>query len=441
MEAQGSAANGRRRHEYLVGIALLMLVVLLWTASNFLTNTILTGSYNKPFAVTYLNTSSFAIYLIPFTCLHRARRRSASSNLPKDETESSFWTRIGFYIPQSDSSAPEDHRGRYAPLSSVHSDSSERRSAKPPSPTRRRSHLSAPRPSSIDGRRPRSLLESRHGTDVYRQLPADAPLSLRETAILAFQFTIVWFGANWSLNAGLGLTSVASGTTLSSASGFFTLALGSLLGVETFTLPKLAAVLISFVGVAMVTRADSASLLADDAISNPINALLGDALSLLSALLYAVYVTLLKVRIGSEERVSMPLFFGFVGIFNILGMWPVGVLLHLIGVERIEPPGEVSTWAGIGVNMAITFVSDFAYLLAMLKSSPLVATIGLSLTIPLALVGDIARGTHSGGWLGDIGSVCVLLSFVAIGLADHALISREAPASHLPVTGRHLASE
>lgn len=29
--------------------------------SNFLTNTMLTGAYNKPFAVTYLNTSSFAL--------------------------------------------------------------------------------------------------------------------------------------------------------------------------------------------------------------------------------------------------------------------------------------------------------------------------------------------------------------------------------------------
>jgi len=47
------------------------------------------------------------------------------------------------------------------------------------------------------------------------------PLTLRETAILAAQFTLVWFAANWSLNAGLGFTSVASGTTLSSASGEF----------------------------------------------------------------------------------------------------------------------------------------------------------------------------------------------------------------------------
>lgn len=80
-------------------------------------------------------------------------------------------------------------------------------------------------------------------------------------------------------------------------------------------------------------------------------------MALLSAFFYAVYVTLLKVRIGSEERVSMPLFFGFVGAFNILAMWPIGLVLHLTGVERAQLPADAATWAGVGVNMAITFVS------------------------------------------------------------------------------------
>ncbi len=83
------------------------------------------------------------------------------------------------------------------------------------------------------------------------------PLTLRETASLSLQFTLVWFLANYTLNAGLGLTSVASGTTLSAASGFFTLALGSLARVETFTYAKLAAVVVSFAGVGLVTLADA----------------------------------------------------------------------------------------------------------------------------------------------------------------------------------------
>lgn len=143
----------------------------------------------------------------------------------------------------------------------------------------------------------------------------------------------------------------------------------------------------------------------------------------------------------------MPLFFGFVGAFNIIAMWPVGLILSMTSVEPFEWPSDSLTWIGILVNMSITFVSDFAYLLAMLKSSPLLATVGLSLTIPLAVAGDLVRGSHSGGLQADVGSVIVLvsktkreaeerlfeltselvpysqLSFVAIALADESSLS------------------
>jgi solute carrier family 35 protein F5 len=85
----------------------------------------------------------------------------------------------------------------------------------------------------------------------------------------------------------------------------------------------------------------------------PVNARLGDFLALLSAFCYAVYVTLLKLRIKSEDRVSMPLFFGFVGAFNILAMWPVGLGLHLTGWETFQLPSDTKTWIGVGVNMGI----------------------------------------------------------------------------------------
>ena len=61
-------------------------------------------------------------------------------------------------------------------------------------------------------------------------------------------------------------------------------------------------------------------------------------MALLSALFYALYVTLLKVRIRSESRIDMQLFFGFVGLFNILMTWPIGVILHLTGIETFELP-------------------------------------------------------------------------------------------------------
>lgn len=84
--------------------------------------------------------------------------------------------------------------------------------------------------------------------------------------------------------------------------------------------------------------------------------LLGDALALISALAYAFYVILLKVRIRTESRVSMTLFFGFVGLFNILLIWPLGFVLHFTGVEVWEWPRGGKLWLSIGINAMITFV-------------------------------------------------------------------------------------
>ena len=67
--------------------------------------------------------------------------------------------------------------------------------------------------------------------------------------------------------------------------------------------------------------------------------------------------------------------------------------------------------------MAITLSSDYIYVLAMLKTTPLVVTIGLSLTIPFAVVGDFILKKPVRVQV-ILGAAVVLLSFVAIGLED-----------------------
>ena len=80
--------------------------------------------------------------------------------------------------------------------------------------------------------------------------------------------------------------------------------------------------------------------------------MLGDTLALLSALFYALYVTLLKVRIGAESRIDMQLFFGFVGLFNIVTLWPVAVILHFTGAEPFELPHTGSAVGAILANVS-----------------------------------------------------------------------------------------
>ncbi|KAF8507143.1 hypothetical protein F5888DRAFT_1603171 [Russula emetica] len=350
------------RRDYAIGICLLLLVVFLWTTSNFVTQDIFVGGYEKPFLITYLTTSTFSLYLLPFLIKSYIRRRyHGGSN-------------------QTVELGPRRHSSSIPPASTS---------------------------------------------------AALSPLTTRETAHLASVFCFLWFLANWTINASLGLTSVASATILSSMSGFFTLIIGRIFHVDHFTLAKIGAVVISFAGVILVSLSDSGDappatrpsptpssgrpLLTG--IQGGENSLLGDSLALLSALFYAVYVILLKVWIRSESRIDMQLFFGFVGLFNIIGCWPIGVLLHLAGVETIELPTSNRVVVGLLVNMAITLSSDYIYVIAMLKTTPLVVTIGLSLTMPLAVLGDIGLQHPVKGQV-LLGAALVLVSFVVIGLED-----------------------
>jgi len=117
---------------------------------------------------------------------------------------------------------------------------------------------------------------------------------------------------------------------------------------------------------------------------------------------------------------DMQLFFGFVGLINICCAWVIGLFLHFAGVERLEMPVNERQWNGVLLNMLITLSSDYIYVLAMLKTTPLIVTVGLSLTIPCALLGDALWFHKSSPSEVLCGAALVVLSFVAVGLEDNS---------------------
>lgn len=103
-------------------------------------------------------------------------------------------------------------------------------------------------------------------------------------------------------------------------------------------------------GVLLVSLSDSADNLESGRGSSPI---WGDTLALLSAVFYALYVILLKVRIQDESRIDMQLFFGFVGLFNVLTLWPIAVILHWTGSEPFELPSGSRALTAVLVNVSV----------------------------------------------------------------------------------------
>jgi solute carrier family 35 protein F5 len=248
--------------------------------------------------------------------------------------------------------------------------------------------------------------------------PEDSGLTLKETAQLAFQFCFLWFTANYFAAACLSYTTVASSTILSSTSSIWTLLLGSIVRVERFTVLKLVGVLASLGGVALISLVDISGQTDKNRgyfpHKTPHELAIGDVMAFVSAVLYGFYTVLMKKSIGDESRVNMPLFFGIVGLANVTLLWPGFIILHLTGIETFVLPPTSRILTIVLVNAASSLISDFCWAYAMLLTSPLIVTVGLSLTIPCSLVGQMVLDHQYASALYWVGAVVMVLSFLFI---------------------------
>jgi solute carrier family 35, member F5 len=120
-------------------------------------------------------------------------------------------------------------------------------------------------------------------------------------------------------------------TVLSTTSSFFTLVLAALFpsaSGDKLTLSKFIAVLTSIGGVVMV----SLSEINESKMSR------GIALALFSAFFYASYLVLAKRKSDTDEKFDIPMFFGFVGLWNLLLLWPLFFVLNFSRLEVFELP-------------------------------------------------------------------------------------------------------
>ncbi|WBW72632.1 transmembrane transporter [Schizosaccharomyces osmophilus] len=257
-----------------------------------------------------------------------------------------------------------------------------------------------------------SVYESLDGTQNPHAYVRNRPMTVRQTASLSLGFCIIWFAANYFSNGSLAFTNVASFTIISSMSGFFTLGLGAIFNVEKFTFVKLLALLASVGGVILVVIQDSKQEPGRD--NSPSQPALGNTFALLAAFLYGCYSVLVKFHVTEENYVSMRLFFGLVGLFDIILLWPFLILLHYYGVEKFQLPSTSSGNAILLLNAGITFVSDYLWVIAMLMTSPLLVTLGMSLSIPLALFFDIILKGHYLNFTLIFGSLLVFAGFIVV---------------------------
>jgi solute carrier family 35 protein F5 len=266
------------------------------------------GTYNKPFFLVYVNTSCFAISLVPLTI--RYVMQNGVDSLMAVALQMWREKRLGVTpLKTRDDDEEGEAGGR----------------------------------DGGDEAGVRLLVDDEGGLDLPgRHKDGDEKLSVAETARLSLEFSMLWFAANYFASACLEYTSVGSVTILTSTSSIWTLIFCAITKVEGFTVRKLIGVLASLAGVVLISSVDLSGANDDNRGSFPHKSTaqiaIGDAMAFFSAIIYGIYVTVMKRRVGNEDRVNMPLFFGLVGLFNVLFLWPGFFILHYTGIEPVGFP-------------------------------------------------------------------------------------------------------
>ncbi|KMQ86621.1 solute carrier family 35 member f5, partial [Lasius niger] len=239
--------------------------------------------------------------------------------------------------------------------------------------------------------------------------------SVQKVAKIALMFCLFWFIANYTYQISLELIEDKIVVVLSSTSSLFTLFLAAFFpsnGGDKITLSKLAAVLVSILGLVLVGISDLTE-------ENNMPMSMGIILALVSAFFYAAYIVFLKRKVDHEDKMDIPMFFGFVGIFNLTLLWPLFFILHYGHWEEFEWPNS-HQWTFLIISGLIgTVLNEVLWLWGCFLTSSLVATMAVSLTMPMSMVADVLLKKVEYPCIFYFGSIPMFLAFLAVSLLSY----------------------
>merc|ERR1712154_194743 len=141
----------------------------------------------------------------------------------------------------------------------------------------------------------------------------------------------------------------------------------------------------------------------------------GDVLALISAFIYGVYVTLIKYKIEDESSVNMFLFFGLLGLINVCTLWPMLLFLDAFNYELLAWPDN-DVLLLLTLNGLISVGSDYFWAQSILYTSPVVATVGISMMMPIAMIADEIFRNERHSIMYWSGSIFVMIGFILVNM-------------------------
>ena len=257
---------------------------------------------------------------------------------------------------------------------------------------------------------------------------SDIPIEMtkKEITLLSLQIAIIYYLYNVFVMECLKFTSASNQAILGTTTSSFTLIIGTFLKIDHFTFKKGLCIIFSTIGILLINFSESDEKgNIESPIFKPKNPILGNALAICGALMYALYLIMMKVKYSiANKTTNKRRLFGFVGLFTFIIGIPILFLIDYFEVEKFEfPPPNKQIIILIIINGLFSVISDYTAILAMLLTSPFFTSLAFTTSIPITIMCDYAisrlYGTtpSSGSTLVYfVGVISVLISLILINI-------------------------
>ncbi|KAL5240534.1 hypothetical protein ACI65C_007944 [Semiaphis heraclei] len=374
------------------GLLLLLLADIIWIMSSKFINYVpfKTDDYKKPFFFAYTKASIFTLYFLVYIIFKELRKTCGN------QTNYMF---VNFDTMENDDEDEEDDyvftdeterlsTASYVPIKNPSltsgTESDDSGTAKPNNKVVRFNkvaevrHLSETEATEALMARLSyaATLRAREICRLSRQL-----LNLHQTAKLAFTVAPLWGVANLLHQVSMVYMEHTLVTVVLSTTSFFTLLLSLFFvtpSADRFTVPKLITVLFGITGNVIITLPDSHFSFSE------IN--VGFALSLCSAIFYALNIVTLRSWVDHEDKLDIILYFGLVGLFNVLMFWPLFIFLHYFELETFEWPNKQQAISLFINGVVKATLPEVIWLWGCLLTSSIIATMSIGLSVPMSLI-------------------------------------------------------
>lgn len=408
-----------------LGLIYIIAVATIWIAASYIVQSVVDAGVS-PFLITYICNSLFMIY-IPIVEIARYFEDSV------ENVWYSFSNKKGSQVPQSGDLENVNllHETNHIPNVLLSSDGdhtvSQTESIYQDSASDKVTAIPQPGPMVVT-------------EDYGNQVDAKGRWTRSRVAKVSLLICPFWFFAQLTFNFSLKYTTVTSNTILSSTSSLFTFLVSVAVLGEAFTWVKLVSVLFCMGGTIIVSLSDS------DTKSNAIatSPFLGDILALVSAGLYAVYITLIRKKLPDEKKgegqASTAQFLGFLGLFNLLIFLPVVLLLNFAKLETFHRLKWKQFGLIVGKGLLDNVLSDYLWAKAIHLTTTTVATAGLTIQVPIAAIVDSLTG-RAPRLMEYMGAAAVMVGFAGINIPSDAFncsqVQQELQESDIVVSVEH----